>query len=537
MLRLLRYSGLVMALIAAIGVRGQEAKVQVTPTGVPTGSCTGSGVTIFTPAQFNSTSNWGNSTGKIGNGTNILVCGTFTGSAGASMLAFQGGGSSGNPITLTCDAGTNFTAPYWAYEPSGAIVDDGHSYVTLNGNGCTIQDTANGTGLGNLAASTAIYVANASNVIIENFLIQNFCQLGSGPTDCRTSGNWDESIVLNGVSNTTVQGNTIHDTNTAIIDNCNGSTSGNVITKNTIYNINWGIIASGNGSGTLCTGETASYNDIRDMALWDHTNPTDHHDGIFFYTNSGGAPFANASIYGNYMHGDSGSGATAFIFTQANGGPFTNLNIFNNVIIQSRTTDWNGNGLISTTAGNILNNTIFCNNVGANGAIQLNQGTGAVIENNIISSCEIAMNINSSAISTSDNAVWYHITQTGDGGGNGIAKNSTTCNSTCGTIELWKTNTGMDSNSSISNPNLTGSYSLTSGSVAVGLGANLTSLNIPALNIGAPQSFGASFSCGTGCAPRPSSGPWDSGAYEFTTSGTTGQVNAPTGLSATVQTP
>lgn len=55
-----------------------------------------------------------NASGDDVAGNTLHLCGTFTGSAGATgLFVFQGGGASGNPLTLVFESGAGFTAPYW----------------------------------------------------------------------------------------------------------------------------------------------------------------------------------------------------------------------------------------------------------------------------------------------------------------------------------------------------------------------------------------------------------------------------------------
>lgn len=535
----------------------QVPNIQVTPTGAAVGACTGSGVTILTPSQFGTSSNWGNSTGKIGNGTNILVCGTFTGTAGGTGLVFRGGGASGKPITLTCDIGSNFSAPYWAQYPGGAIVDNGYSYIVLNGANCTVQNTANGYGLSYNEVSTGIYINNATNVTVENFLIQNICVVSDSPSACgNVVSTWDHGIFVTNASDVIVQGNTIHDTNDAIQYNCsNGTDANNTITKNTISRANWGVAVTDDASTSGCSNMTVSYNDISDFANWD--GGPEHHDPIIAYVQppSGTPTMNNLSIYGNYIHGDMGGQATAMaMFIQENdssgnatvpadGGTFSNLNIFNNVLINGRTVPTYGNGIIGTSGGHIFNNTIDCNQ-NNDGGIWINQDNGALIENNIIQNCQLGVYVVSGlTLANSNNNVLFNFTggsysecEVGSGPTCVMITGGVRCptNVNCPTIGDWKTATGFDLASSTLTPNLSTSHIPQSSSSSIGLGTNLTGQGISALDIGAPQYFGAAWACGTGCLPRPASGAWDAGAYQVTSSGSSGQVSPPTGLSAIV---
>ncbi|MGH6875769.1 MAG: hypothetical protein ACREHV_00165, partial [Rhizomicrobium sp.] len=135
-----------------------------------------------TPAFFNTASNWTTATptgNKIGPGTTVYLCGTFTATAGTSgYLTFQGSGTSGNPITLLADSGVVFKAPYWGQ--NGAITASGVSYITVNGNSTgIIEATANGTNLANqapncgsaLVCSSGIFISGVGNSTVENWTI------------------------------------------------------------------------------------------------------------------------------------------------------------------------------------------------------------------------------------------------------------------------------------------------------------------------------------------------------------------------------
>ena len=65
--------------------------VYITQNGSPSGNCTSG---VQPPAFFNNPANWGTGASQIGPGTTVLVCGSFTGAAGATELTFQGSGAS-----------------------------------------------------------------------------------------------------------------------------------------------------------------------------------------------------------------------------------------------------------------------------------------------------------------------------------------------------------------------------------------------------------------------------------------------------------
>ncbi len=144
---------------------------------------------------FNSSSNWGSGSGKIGPGTTVHLCGTFTAPAGSSgYLTFQGSGLSGNPITLLFESGAVLTAPYWS---GPAVLIGAHNYVTVDGgtNGI-IQATANGTDLANQQdGGTGVdcgSVNMCSNVRVQNLTIADLyvhaCPKSTSYTACTDAG-------------------------------------------------------------------------------------------------------------------------------------------------------------------------------------------------------------------------------------------------------------------------------------------------------------------------------------------------------------
>jgi hypothetical protein len=174
----------------------------------------------------------------------------------------------------------------------------------------------------------------------------------------------------------------------------------------------------------------------------------------------------------------------------------------------------------------IVNNTIIGNGPGDGcpAAIGVQNQVGAIIKNNIV------MNT----------GMFIYIPTTGQIAAGGI-NNNLYYNSANGfwcpsNVEVgfatWQSSCGYDANGANSNPGLTGSFSLPSGSPAKGLGVNFTTLGLTALDTGAPATFGATGACGTGCASRLPAGNWDAGAYPYQNSAMT---QPPTGLLITAQ--
>ena len=84
---------------------------------------------------FNTSSNWASTStvGKISPGATIHLCGTFTGTAGSTMLTTQGNGVSGSSITILFEPGANLTNPaYWGDNINGAIQIT-NNWITVDG--------------------------------------------------------------------------------------------------------------------------------------------------------------------------------------------------------------------------------------------------------------------------------------------------------------------------------------------------------------------------------------------------------------------
>src|SRR5579872_2267748 len=75
---------------------------------------------------FNSSSNWGSGSGKIGPGTTVHLCGTFT-----SQMVGHGSGSSSSPITIHFESGAKISVPYCP--TNGCMNLNGLSWITVDG--------------------------------------------------------------------------------------------------------------------------------------------------------------------------------------------------------------------------------------------------------------------------------------------------------------------------------------------------------------------------------------------------------------------
>ena len=498
---------------------------------------------------FNTSGNWSATpTGvQIGPGTTVHFCGgTYTGSAGASeFLVFQGNGSSGNPVTTVCDAAATFTATYW----SGSVFDvGGRSYLTLNGTNCTIQATANGTSLANQQDNGCGICGSSdtSNTIIENWTIQNIyvhvCS-GSSPSfsnpcpsvnDNSGGGNTSGIQIWEG-TNDTIAFNTITNVHWGIVNYYGGSASNStniLVYSNTVSGMDHGVVLGDQGANSTITSSSCSSaihdNDFSNMQAWDASGGGFHHDAIHAWANnSPGSNYQGVCFYNNYVHGNLGFYPSGAISSESVG----NANyFFNNVIGDLTNNTYCADGLLThfTGTGNNGTNQVFVNNtidpgstpcsVGGSGTansgtdIGMTQASGTIMENNLaLSNATTYVHGGTGAFATVDYNVY------------GTPAGSTPffCGSTNGTFSTWQSSCGFDAHGQQTSVTVNSNYTLPSGSAAIGAATNLTSLGITALDIGAPQTFGVSGSCGTGCLARPSSGAWDAGAYPYSSASPT----------------
>jgi len=495
---------------------------------------------------FNTSANWGSNAGQVGPGTTVHLCGTFNASAGASnYLAFQGSGTSVNPITLLFESGAVVQAPYWG---GCALTLNGNSNITVDGgsNG-TIQATANGTNLAN-SQDGGMGVCSghsaATNVVVENLTISNiYAHTCTEPvSNCTDQGGQSTyGLYLWGGSNISVHHNTVHDMKWAIFliygTGATNSTNFNVY-NNTIYNMDHGVVFGDQVSGSTLTSTNCSSaiynNDLSAMQPWDATGNVNHHDGTHLWAN--GAPassYSGVCVYSNYFHGDAGAtDNTVFGMESYGNGNYT----FNNIVNVSGSSAcatgalgfWTGtgsNGVNQHAFNNTISPTANCSN-----SVNYEQNSAGDFENNLILSGNATyvytdgapstlrtVDYNSYAFQPGPNPFYG---PTGCPSGAAFAK----WESGCG-FDMHGQNTAITVNSA--------PFTLPSGSGAIGAAGNLTSLGITALNTGAPESFGANGSCGAGCIARAASGAWDAGAYPYQSDGTL--PNPPTGLTAAVQ--
>lgn len=456
-------------------------------------------------SYFNTAGSWSATpTGiQIGPDTTAHLCGTFTASAAAdSYIQFQASGSSGHPVILLWESGAVVQAPYFS-AAHGAVDLNGKSFLTLDGgtNG-VLKNTANGSSLANQQASALIQSSNSSNITVQNLSIGPVYVHVSSPNDPNGSGAY--GINLQGGSNETIQNNTITQCDVCILMAWHNGNSNWTISGNTITNANQHI-EMGGLDGTVTT-ISVHNNECSGWANWDDTGDNYHHNCLHYFAIGAGVTGAvPLSFYSNYSHGDAGVHGTALLaFIENNGGGTTGTwNIFNNVASSTNAANNPGNGLIYTQAGScgIYNNT-FQTATSSSASIGVDlASSGCSIQNNIFNIIWVSVYLESAQTLSTTNKNDYHTVGNWDYQGSIVSS-----------LASWKTACSCDAAAVITDPLLNGTFGLQSGSAAISLGANLTSLSIAPLD-----------SDKAGIA-RPSSTAWDSGAYQFQSAAPAGAV-------------
>jgi hypothetical protein len=539
------------------------------------------GQTTQSLSSFNTASNWtsGTPTGnKIGPGTLVYACGTFTVAVSGVGFQFQGSGTSGNVIELLFDTGANITSP-----AMGAGIDlNSQSYILVDGGTpcgrgttCsanfsgtgTIQNTLNGT-------SGATCSGGTCSQQVSSFLVHAGYNGGSPYGTCGSNIEVRNLLLLNAyvrngnVDNSTplqnyIPGNTQfvgcganisqHD-NTAT----NGHTGFGALTVNGLTTANyqfynnvfqggvWGINTTA-GSG-ISSDFYIYNNDINLGATWSQTGDANrfHLDGIIVYGQSGTIYPEKVYIYNNYLHGNWSSGQsnacpTGYIFLDQN---VANTYVFNNVI--NLTGAYACNGIIAMGPANsnnyVLNNTFvgYSNSEGQALGSLGNEPAFLTIENNIFSTLngvtEMSDAGNGSILRSNYND-YYNLGGSSSPGVfcAGTIDSGSSQDCYLNALSAWQACTSTnctsnggepDANSITTNPNLNSSFAPNSGSPVVGMGVNLYST----CNGQANPGLGALCFDAAGNA-RSSSGAWTMGAYNDPPAG----PNPPTGLTALVQ--
>jgi hypothetical protein len=463
---------------------------------------------------------WFNS--KATGGNTYHLCGTFTGGANSTMLTVPASGAAGNPLIILFETDAVLTSPAWS--PNGAVNINGKNYVTVDGgsNGI-IRNTDDGTALGYQIASKGVYATNgASNIEVKNLTISNlYIHESTDLTGAAGSIVIGSSASSSAFNNIQVHDNTMNAAYWGVNIVTNASGGGYHVYNNSISDACHHISISENSGPHTYSDLLIHGNTITDWTSYAVPADFCHTDGIIIFAQSGST--MPVSIYDNYLHGDIqpttslNASPTAFVFCTYGGAPPGSLcSIYNNVIVNDGS---HNNVLIWLESGRpgnqIFNNTLVGLSTDGGTAIRLQTSTTtATLKNNIITRFKLAIdsyNDPAKQVTSNNNDFdgytsggWFYASNFGG-------------SPSFYTLSQWQA-TGQDASSSTGSAKLDASYKLQSGSAAVGLGTNLTSLGIPTLN---------SDKAGVG---RPATGAWDSGAYQF---GSDPPPPPPSGLQAT----
>jgi hypothetical protein len=445
---------------------------------------------------FNSASNWGSGE-PIGPGKTVGLCGTIT-----TSLTAQGSGASGSPITIYFTSGAKLSEPVCG--PCLDISD--RSYITVDGgaNGI-IEGTDNGTTRGHQSNSTGINAHPCDNCVMKNLRIQNiYVHSGSGNEIDQTQV---RAIYASG-SNILIDRNTVSNAGWALFLDPDNGDRNNRISNNDIYNVDHGITTSFGFAGGSVGPIFVNNNHFHDFQNWDTSNNAYHHDGIHCYTVAGGAGahITDYYIYNNRFDGDIGGNATAWIFIEGGSGAgrtpcadsTSNIWAFNNF----GTMSYDGyNGVFGMFSGitKFYNNTLVGHSTTDGTVCQVEAIPGTAFQNNICSTGNnlIGMSPTAFQAGSPDYNVYAN------GGSNAFV---------CGgnfyrfsEFLEWTSCIGGNSHSlAPATAGLSGGVPLV-GSVVLNAGINLTGLCTGNL---------APLCSDINGRPRPTSGPWDVGAFE-----------------------
>lgn len=438
--------------------------------------------------------NWGGGALQLNPGDTGVLCG-FIGT-GINVVS---GGTPTNPVTILFQTGARISTPAFTTMSipftNNLVIDGG-----LNG---IMENTNNGSNFSFQNDTAGILCQGVGNLEVKNLTFQNF-YVHNNPNDSA------DIFVTAGVYNNGNGNNiSIHDCKFSNMHWCIymapgaqfNTVSGVYIYNNTFSDYDHGIAGLGGVNLNI------NNNIFGSTSIWDCTGGTFHHDGIHMFWGSGGTS-SGLNIYNNLFTGYWGVDNTAHIFlegdfTHNNPNSFINTKIYNNVFIQY-SGNYLNNGFMSVGGINcsVLSNTfIGAYPTGVYNSLGMGiGGTGTSVKNNIVANVSTFIGSSATTVFVTgglNGNIYYNQTA----GGNspffytGVGYN---------TFALWQTATTQDQNSEMItgvNINLMNQLNgtLIAGSLAIGSGTNLSSI----------------FTTDFAGNPRPSSGPWDIGAYQF----------------------
>ena len=493
-------------------------------------------------AWFNSSSNWGSGSGQIGAGTTAHLCGTFT-----SELSVQGSGTSGNPVTILFESGAKIQVTPGC-DSNGCLNLGGNSYITVDGGlnrPCGWNTAANdseGSCNGQIenmlygssgatcpggACTTQTQTGNLIQGSGSNIEIRN---LQAGPSYIHTStGNNGNDTNGTGCisdsdgSNWNLHDNKIHDGSWCVNITPNGNTvSGITMSNNEMYNNSHMVALAIAGGGSL-NGFTFNGNYLHDMYMWDTSSDTWHADAIhLFGDGNAGDSATNLVINNNIFGGNTGGDVTGQLFMEGSGGAH-NVVIFNNLFNITTSPNLGSSNYIFGPAQCV--NCSFYNNTSNGGGTTLGLGYSTYVvsmpaENNVIEGAYVLANVSTSYVTLSP----FDYNAYGPNSGGIWVCHGSFINS----LSSWQSACGEGVHSLYNGTSLSldSSFKPQSGSPVIGAGVNVCNVN-PTFCTNYPA-----IKNDIAGNARPTSGAWDIGAFQFSTSNAPAP---PTGLGAVVQ--
>lgn len=455
---------------------------------------------------FNTAGNWGSSTGQIGPGTTVHLCGTFTAAANQIVLTFNGSGTAGNPITLKWESGAKITTPAcpggWNL---GCVYTGLNSYLVIDGNGTSPSITAanNGSAAGGYAyqaQSVGIYARGCNNCEIKNLVISDMYMM----TDPNDSNAGSAAVLISESSNTSVHGNSFDQTGTGISDAfANGDTNLSLY-NNTFDHFNHGI-EIGQNNANVISNVYIYANHLKNMNTWDSTGNWYHHDGIFFYQNTADSnTVRNFYVYNNLADGDMGNNVTAWIYFNSG---LNGIYVFNNILLNPYPRSSYSQFLLE--AGYAGDQNVYIENdyfdCGGGPAVRIGSINGITFQNNAMDHCGMFFYGDSgNVVGTIDHNVY--------GGGTPSNDSYFKWNSAYISFNAWKAS-GLDTHSVMpAGAGANSSGQPQSGSAMIHDGAN----NFANLTSSCTGNLTPLCTDYAGII-RPSSGTdnWDAGAYQY----------------------
>lgn len=468
---------------------------------------------------FNAAGNWGVGSTKISAGDTVHLCGTIT----TSLIA-QGSGSVGSPITILFETGAKIVHPT-SCPGTGCLNLESKSYLIVDG-GMTcgyvasVNTACNGkiynTTAQPVASSFGIAASGCSNCEIKNLEVGPIYKAGGGVAG--SGGDYRGIQNLGGTSTGAtykVHHNVIHDVASGIVYVPSGaSDNGLQVYNNFVYNINSSVDISNNNGGQM-TAALIHDNHFGSTANWDGAGCPNHHNSLHaFATVANGVSNSGIDYYNNLIDGNWGACVTAGLFIEGGSdGANKNVRVWNNVWALTYTAANCLVGLWGSGAVAFYNNTIISDLSATSPALCIDYSNSVSVLNNIVRVMNGIQNVVIRNSSTMSVTIWNNNLYE-----RAISAEAFLDRTAYQTFSDWQAaHLSFDANSNFSTSSnyvrIDATGHLLAGSPAIGMGVNLTSLGITALN-----------SDINGVA-RPVSGAWDLGAYNFSNS--SGDLTAP----------